>query len=197
MREILRPGDERRQFGLLAPSTATCDDYVKHRGRILADVGVQVENEVQNFCDQDQKNFSSWRRRGELCSLKRAHDVSKGIDTSADRSRTAALLKLGELTQKMVSDCHVALPLRRDEFRTTLKVASKGTLGPKRIQFVEKVVNSLPDTVESCAVTKAALCLIDEELQRLVSKLKESQPNATSQASTPRGQRDANGPMRD
>merc|ERR1712072_285590 len=128
------------------------------------------------------RKTSSWRRRGELCALKRAHDVSKGINASGSRSRTAALIKLGELTQKMVSDCHVALPLRREEFRTTRKVAAfKETLGPKRIAFVEKVVNSLPDTVESCAVTKAALCLIDEELQRLVKKLKESQPNAGGQ----------------
>mmetsp|Transcript_8698 Transcript_8698/g.22511 ORF Transcript_8698/g.22511 Transcript_8698/m.22511 type:complete len:570 (-) Transcript_8698:91-1800(-) len=152
--------------------------------RLVGDTEVHLRGALQGELDVLRR----WRRRNELCTLKRWHDVPRGFDSLRCRSQEESLMRLGEKAQRLVNECHFALPLPQEEFKTLRTPIASGHANglvnqwakcrspvAERLAVVERVVESLGDTIECCAVTKAALCLVDNELRRLICRIKEPQ----------------------
>eukprot|EP00929_Paragymnodinium_shiwhaense_P096354 TRINITY_DN57918_c0_g1_i1.p1 TRINITY_DN57918_c0_g1~~TRINITY_DN57918_c0_g1_i1.p1 ORF type:complete len:599 (+),score=201.59 TRINITY_DN57918_c0_g1_i1:131-1927(+) len=171
-------------------AVAAGQNFNKHKNDSMSDVMGSAEAKLTSILKHDREMFQAWRRRAELTALKRWSDTPNGIDDAGLKAQAAALVQLGEMTQRLVQDCHVALPLPQDDFKPTGKSIPQGATGAvgnlfmawdryntpigERLSVAERVVDALPDTVETCAVAKAALCLVDEEMQRLIQRLKEN-----------------------
>jgi len=92
--------------------------------------------------------------------------------------------QLADEVRKALCECHkhVTLPVENLDIEKGRKqvalvsVAWKrcGTHTPQQLNFLESITKAIPPTAESCAVTKAALTLLEGELERIVSKLKEA-----------------------
>jgi len=143
------------------------------------------ESALAEFCKMHLKHLTALRRRTELASLKRWNDVGAGLTVSSDNAWIKCQCQLANEVRKALLQCHqdVALNVEKldldrgskavSHLEVTWKRCSAGV--PTQLSFLESVTKSLPTTIESCAVSKAAILHVEAELQRIVEKLQESQ----------------------
>jgi hypothetical protein len=143
-----------------------------------------AETAISTFCNDSIQQLLSQRRRTELASLKRWNDVGAGLNASLGSSWVSAQCQLVEELRRALLECHksVKLPIenididRGRKYVDTLSNAWKhcATSVSQQLQFLENTTKAMPATVESCAVTKAALVAVEAELERIQKRLKES-----------------------
>eukprot|EP00927_Polykrikos_kofoidii_P067413 TRINITY_DN62901_c0_g1_i1.p1 TRINITY_DN62901_c0_g1~~TRINITY_DN62901_c0_g1_i1.p1 ORF type:complete len:626 (+),score=123.21 TRINITY_DN62901_c0_g1_i1:145-2022(+) len=188
----------------LSSAVAAGEDFNRDKNEIFGKVMSSAEAKLTGLCDFDREMFAGWRRRAELCSLKRWHDVSHCLQAYFRRAQAKNAMQLGDAAQRLINDCHVALPLPSEDFRALGRPtqAPTGAIGKlvsswerynaptsERMSFAQEVVRTLGDTVECIAVMKASLSLIDDEVQRVVRKLKERLNGNTAVSVTTRKSR--------
>lgn len=159
------------------------DAFHRQRSEFFDGQVDSAEQAVSVFCTQSIEQLLSLRRRTELASLKRWNDVGAGLNASLDASWIKCQCQLVEELQKSLSECHTHMNLPTENLDVergrkhveTISVAWKrcGTHVPQQLSFLETITKSIPATVESCAVTKAALTLIEAELESIINKLKD------------------------
>lgn len=149
-----------------------------------------AETAIQSFCTQSIEQLLSIRRRTELASLKRWNDVGAGLNASLDVSWVSCQTQLVRELKTALGECHkiVKIPVanleiergRKNVEQITVAWKRCGTHVPQQLIFLETLTKAIPATVESCAVTKAALALLEEELESIIKRLQE--PPAALQA---------------
>jgi len=143
-----------------------------------------ADDAIVNFCGQSLEVINSLRRRTELASLKRWNDVGAGLNLALDGSWMKCQWQLADEVRKALCECHkhVKLPVENldiDKGRKQVELVSVawkrcGTHLPQQFRFLESITMAVPATAESCTVTKAALSLVEVELERVIKKLKDA-----------------------
>jgi len=134
------------------------------------------QNILTRHSKKSLASLASRRRRVEWCALKRYDDLHEGITAFVDGAETKSVWQLGMAAQRLVSECHEALPM----FGGALEPLGKPSCSPlysawnksstpalDRLIFIERAMHELRDSAETCAILKGLLCLIDEEMRRV------------------------------
>mmetsp|Transcript_61984 Transcript_61984/g.136328 ORF Transcript_61984/g.136328 Transcript_61984/m.136328 type:complete len:398 (+) Transcript_61984:2-1195(+) len=133
-------------------------------------------------CRKRFEDMAQQRRRIELCALKRSSDFRGHIDGALADASAARLLEFGEAAQHLASECCAALPAlpalpaEASPQVKALPLAQQWRLNvtpvAERLAFLSKVAAALPDSAETCAVTRGLLCVVNEELARVCELLR-------------------------
>lgn len=151
-----------------------------------------AELAIVNFCDQSLEKILSLRRRTELASLKRWNDVGVGLNLTLDGSWSKCQLQLAEEVRRSLYEVHKSMELpvvnldvekgRKQVEMVSVAWKRCGTHTPQQLNFLETITKALPNTPESCTVTKAALVLLEDEVKRIAQKLQTAKDSAAGAA---------------
>lgn len=169
------PGDH------LEKTLSAAEDFHRQREDFFDSHSDRAADEVQAHCRKGLVHLQSIRRRMELACLKRWADVENGLEIASDAAWVACQTQLASDAARLVNECVSAVSLEIGDLDTlpamtqveVISVAWRrcGTQIPGMIKFLEKITQGLPDTMATCAVAKAALMLVEQELYRIIEKL--------------------------
>mmetsp|Transcript_8390 Transcript_8390/g.25437 ORF Transcript_8390/g.25437 Transcript_8390/m.25437 type:complete len:137 (+) Transcript_8390:349-759(+) len=100
-------------------------------------------------------------------------------DVEQTRVKAACLMQLGRASHQLVRECHSALPMFAGSFEQPgptigqLATAWDRSSAPAGagLGCVERGISALPDSAEACAILKGILCIVDEEIRRVLELL--------------------------
>lgn len=169
---------------LLNLAVSAAEDFRSSRNAHFAKQRGAVEEALSRQLQSSLAEHTKRRRRAEWCALKRLEAVRGGVGATTN-AEAVCLKQLGQAVQRLVKDCHSALPMFAGSF---------GHLGPpaghhasvwdhssapasERLRLVERATSRLPDSAEACAILKGLLCIIDEEMKLICGLLTEACPS--------------------
>jgi len=151
-------------------------DFHASRAKHFEQQFATCKNILVQHSKKSLASLASRRRRVEWCALKHFDDLHEGVTAFVDGAETKSVWQLGVAAQRLVAECHEALPM----FGGALEPLGRPSPSPlysawnksstpsrDRLTLIERAMYELRDTAETCAILKGFLCLIDEEMRRV------------------------------
>jgi len=159
---------------------SAADEFRARRTDAISHQLDESEKGLQRYTRKCATTMQAARRRVEIASLKRWVDVIAGNEETQQSYDKRCLHQLGDAAHQLVVDVHSALPLPTESFSTDrgktaveplLRAWTRANVPiPQQMALLERIANKLSNTITSCAAAKAALCVVDSELKRLLSE---------------------------
>lgn len=163
----------------LSTAVSAAEDFRTSRNAYFSKQLARAEDALSRHSENSMAAHASRRRRAEWCALRRLGEVREGIKSVASEAEVVCLLQIGQAAQWLVKECHGALPMFEGGFErpgpptSKLATAWGRSCAPsgEGLGCVERAAAALPDSAEACAILKALLCLVDEEMDRVTGLL--------------------------